>query len=192
MELIMKHLNSLVVSFTVLTLLTACSSIKVATDFDPTQDFDSYKTYKIYDGDPIPNDALSQNPLIQKRVYSAIDEVLQSKGFTKVNTDDADIVVLAHAGVSEKMRVDNYGGYRGYGWYDPWWGPYGGYSNVSYYEEGSLVIDVVDVKEKELSWRGVGTGTIGSNPSPEEAEEKTLLWVSKILEKFPPGIQQRK
>jgi hypothetical protein len=84
------------------------------------------------------------------------------------------------------------GGYRGYGWYDPWWGPYGGSTHVSYYEEGSLVIDVIDWTEKELSWRGVGTGVVKdrSSDDPEEMQEEINLIVAKILADFPPGGPQ--
>ena len=165
---------------------TSCSSVKVSSDYDPSQDFSSYKTYKWYDGEPNPNDALAKNQLAQRRVFTAVDSNLQLKGFTKVTSDDADFIVNAHAGVAEKMRVDNYG-YRGYGWYDPWWGPYGGYTSVSYYDEGSLVIDVVDSKEKELSWRGIGTATLKDHSSVEDAVYFINDVVSRIMVGFPPG-----
>ena len=170
-------------------LLIGCSSVRVTTDHDPSQDFTKYKTFKIYDGNPIPDNALDQNPLIKKRVYSAIEEVMKNKGFSQVESDDADVMIVAHAGVSEKMRVDNHT-HIGYGWYHPWWGPYGGYTTVSYYDEGSLVIDIVDVKEKELSWRGIGTGILSSSSSVEDSEKKVNEWVVKILADFPPGTEK--
>jgi len=171
-------------------VMVGCSSLKVATDFDPTQDFSSYKTYRWATTKEVnPNDALAQNPLIKKRIVAGIDAALGQKGFVLAGDDaEPDFVVMTHAGLKEKMNVTQTGGYRGYGWYDPWWGPYGGHTNVSYYEEGSLVIDIVDWKEKELSWRGVGTGIVGEGPSDkEEAQEEINLIVAKILADFPPG-----
>ena len=65
---------------------------------------------------------------------------------------------------------------------------YGGSTYVSYYEEGSLVIDIVDWQEKELSFRGVATGTLSkSEKTPEESQADIDELVINILSKFPPG-----
>jgi hypothetical protein len=176
----MKILIALTVTF--LLFFSACSSVKVTTDYNPQNDFTKYKSFKLYEGKPLPNDALTKNPLIKKRVESAVSKNLIGKGFNKVD-DAADFIVFPHSGVKEKMRVDTYG----YGWYDPWWGPYGGYTNVSYYEEGSLVIDIVDTDKKELSWRGIGTRTIKTFSDPNEMQQIIDETVTKILTDFPPG-----
>lgn len=181
----MKNLIFPMLLFVMAALLTGCSAVSVTTDHDPSQDFSKYKTFKLYNGDPIPDNALDEAPLIKKRVYSAIEAVMKQKGFKEVNSGDADVMVVAFAGVSEKMRVSNH--HIGAGWYHPWWGPYGGYTTVSYYDEGSLVIDIVDVKEKELSWRGVGKGIIHGSSSVEDSQKKINEWVTKILADFPPG-----
>lgn len=175
----MKTLMTLTLIFCL--LLLGCSSVQVTTDYNPQQDFTQFKSFKLYEGKPIPNDALTKNPLVKKRVESALSKVLTGKGFTEVDKDP-DFIVLAHAGVKEKMRVDTYG----YGWYDPWWGPYGGYTSVSYYEEGSLVIDIVDTDKKELAWRGIGTRTIKTFSDPEEMQQVIDETVTKILADFPP------
>lgn len=181
------------ISAFLLFFIIGCSSLKVATDFDPSQDFSKYKTYRWATTKEVnPNDALAQVPLIKKRVVAGIDKALQEKGFILAEDNVVpDFVVMTHAGTKEKMQVYNTGGY-GYGryggWYDPWWGPYGGSTQVSYYEEGSLVIDIVDWEQKELSWRGVGTGVVKEGPSDkEEAQEEINMIVSKILTDFPPG-----
>ena len=76
-----------------------------------------------------------------------------------------------------------YGGYRGYGGYG-----YGGSTYVSYYEEGALVIDIIDWQEKELSFRGTATGTLSkSEKTPEESQADIDELVTNILAKFPPG-----
>ena len=177
----------------IILILVGCSSLKVSTDFDPSQDFNNYKTYRwANDKEVNPDDALAQNPLIKKRVVSGIDKALQDKGFVLVEKGtEPDFVVITHAGIKEKMNVTQTGGYRGYGWYDPWWGPYGGNTDVSYYEEGSLVIDIIDWNEKELSWRGVGTGVVKDRQQDaEEMQERINEITVKILADFPPGGPQ--
>ena len=189
----MKIISSIILASFVLVFI-GCSSLKVTTDFDPSQDFGKYKTYRWANSKEInPNDALARNPLIKKRVINGIDKALQDKGFVLAAKDtEPDFIVITHAGVQEKMNVtQTSGGYRGYGWYDPWWGPYGGQTNVSYYEEGSLVIDVVDWTEKELSWRGVGTDVVKDRQQDaEEMQERINEITVKILADFPPGGPQ--
>ncbi len=123
---------------------------------------------------------------------SGIDKTLAEKGFELIESGEPDFVILLWGGAKEKMQVTDTGGYRGYGWYDPWWGPYGsgGSTHVSYYEEGSLVIDIVDWQEKELSWRGMGTKTLKEYSSQEEQQIAIDEVVAKILADFPPGGPQ--
>ena len=80
--------------------------------------------------------------------------------------------------------MGGYGGYRG--WYDPWWGPYGGTTTVSYYEEATLVVDLVSWEQKELAWRGMATGTVKENQDAEEQQERLNGIVAKIFATYPP------
>ena len=121
--------------------------------------------------------------MLRKRVQLAVDKSLENKGFNKLENGDPDFVLIIHAGAQPRMNVYHHGPY----WYNPWWGPYGGYSSVSYYEQGTLVIDIVDVKENELSWRGVATDIVQSYSDPEELQEDLDYLVERILDSFPPN-----
>ena len=178
----MKKINYLIFGLFLFAFI-GCSTVSVTTDYDPATDFSTYNKYTWHTGKTIPGDELAKNPLVKNRFVNAIDKFLQSKGYEKVESD-ADFVVVIHAGSKDKIQVTNTGAYGGYGWYDPWWGPYGGTTMVSYYEEGTLVIDFVDTKEKELSWRGLATKTLGSG-SIEQNEIDEI--VQKVLDRFPPG-----
>lgn len=166
-----------------LIILASCSSFSVKHDYDRETDFQQYKTYA-WSEQEIPGDVLAKNPLVKKRLKIAVDETLRSKGYSLIELDKADFVVVTHAGIKERMRVENWGRY---GWYDPWWGPYGGRVDVSYYEEGTLVIDIVDAKEKELVWRGMGTGIVKRYAKPEKMQKDIDQDVTRILAAFPPG-----
>jgi hypothetical protein len=181
----MKNFFIFILSFYVLLYLIGCGpGVIVKTDFDREQDFSGYKTYQWWSGKQ-PDDDLSKHPLIKKRVISSVDKVLEQKGFELIESGDADFIVVIHGGTKERMQVTSWGA-AGYGWYDPWWGPYGGRTDVSYYEEGSLVIDIVDSKEKELSWRGVGTAIIQEREA-EEQEKFFDMVVGKMMKDFPPS-----
>ncbi|MPT36616.1 MAG: DUF4136 domain-containing protein, partial [Flavobacterium sp.] len=62
------------------------------------------------------------------------------------------------------------------------WGP--SYSTVSTTTEGTLYIDLIDARKKELIWQGIGTGVLTRDR--ERKEERINEFVSKILMQFPP------
>ncbi|MCF6269581.1 MAG: DUF4136 domain-containing protein [Melioribacteraceae bacterium] len=161
-----------------------CASMSTTMDYDPNTDFSKYKTYSWFDGEMPADDALSANPLAKKRVVSSIDSYLASKGYTSASSD-VDFVVIVHAGTKEKMQINNYGyGGYGYGMYGRGWGPgYGpSQTDVTYYDETTLVIDIADADKKELVWRGTGTGIIRGKLTDEERDEV----IATILANFPP------
>ncbi len=163
-------------------LIVGCSSIDISTDYDPARDFSTYKTYRWARGrEKNPRNTLARNTLLNKRVKFAVDNSLQSKGFEKLEKGKADFIVIVHAGMTEKMQV-----YHQSGWYHGWWGPSGGYTTVSHYTEGTLVVDIVDRAAKELSWRGMATGVVRSQSDPQAVQEDIQYAIEEILYEFPP------
>jgi hypothetical protein len=61
--------------------------------------------------------------------------------------------------------------------------------DVRQYEEGSLIIDIVDNAEDELVWRGVASKSLPSNPTPEKIDKIIDQVVTKAMENFPPPTQ---
>lgn len=171
--------------------MSGCASVKVQTDFDPAYNFSSYKTYRwATEAELKPDDVLSQNPLLRNRIANSVDSVMAGKGFTKMDSGDADLVIVMHAGTKEKIRVDQTSTSMsrgpGYGWYAPWWGAYGGSTTVSQYTEGTLVIDMVPWETKDLAWRGMGTKTIKNYKDNEKRQKAINKAVALILADFPP------
>lgn len=163
-------------------VLTSCSSVYVNTDFDKKANFASYKTYA-YSKTSI--DKLEISDLDKKRILYAIDGVMPAKGFSKSETPD----VLISLFTKERERVNvynNMGWGYGYGWgWGPSWGM--GYTRTTSTPEGTLYIDIIDAKTKELVWQGIGTGYLTTNS--EKKDERFQEFVSKILEKYPPTIK---
>ncbi len=62
-----------------------------------------------------------------------------------------------------------------------------GYASTTYtesdYLQGTLVMDVFDVKSKELVWQGMVTGTV--KEKPEKREKSIPKTISKLMKKFP-------
>ena len=62
---------------------------------------------------------------------------------------------------------------------------------MSYYEEATLVIDIVAWEKKELAWRGLATGTVEEQKNPEKAQKRMDMIVAKIFANYPPGAAKK-
>lgn len=173
----MKRLNQCIV-FSLAILLIGCSTISVNHDYDPDYNFTRLKTYDIL---PVPAKA-ARNELVVKRVVSAIKRNLDAKGI-KRDSHKPDFLVAIHGGRQTKVNVVDWG--YAYGRYGRHWGPR--MVDVYEYQEGTLIIDFVDARTKELFWRGAATGVIDPYASPEERGKIINEAVTKVLDKFPPA-----
>jgi Domain of unknown function (DUF4136) len=175
-------IRKLLLGNTLIVIITGCSSLSVTSDYDLYADFSKYKTFYIYAGE-LKGSKLETVPLVKKRVLDAIDSELLKKGFTKEDSTKAEMIIFVQANTAEKMNVNSYGYSYGYGW-GPY--PYGRNIDISYYTQGSLIIDFVDNKKNELIWRGIGTAVLQDRGTPEEKEQFINEAVMKILDQYPP------
>lgn len=166
-------------------LLLACASVRVSVDYDPTEDFSTYRTFTWF---PAPQhqtgDYRIDNPLLDGRIRSAVVRNLTARGFQKVEDRDPDFYVVYHLAIEQKLdvRTVNRGYINGWGYYTSW-----PETTVQQYDEGSLVIDIADAREKELVWRGVGVGRVRAQSTPEQSTREVGEAVDLILAKFPPA-----
>jgi hypothetical protein len=181
----MKHIFKFLPVTLLFLVVTSCTSVRVASDYDKNANFNTYKTFAFF---KTGIDKAEISDLDKRRILRAIEAELQAKGFTK--SENPDMLVSIFTKSREKVNVYNNGwGPYGYGWgWSPWyWGGYGyGGSSVSTTTEGVLYIDLIDANKKELVWQGQGTGYITRNM--EKKEERIKEFVNKIMEKYPPGM----
>ena len=178
------------VYFLIAFFLLSCSSISVVTDYDREANFTALKTftwipqpsYVIGNTDA----ARARNDLLDKRIKNAVNNELATKGYLQ-ESENPDFLVAYHTGLKEKVDVTSYG--YGYGPRSRYWGWGGSTVDVYQYEEGTLILDIIDAKAKELIWRGAGTKTLERDPTPEKIEKNVTKGVAKILEKFPPVVK---
>ncbi|QXP60094.1 DUF4136 domain-containing protein [Olleya sp. HaHaR_3_96] len=163
--------------------LTSCSSVKVAADYDKAVNFDNYKTFAFFKSGI---DKAEISDLDKRRILRAIESELLAKGFTKSENPD----VLVSIFTKSNQRVDVYNnswGAGAWGWGGPRWGwGWNSQPNISTSTQGVLFVDLIDANKKELVWQGQGTGYLSKNV--EKKEERIVEFVSKIMEKYPPGI----
>ena len=169
-----------------LMVLSSCSSVSVNSDFDKNVDFGQYKTYAFHKKGI---DKAEISDLDKKRILRAIENEMTKKGMTKSETPD--LLVSIFTKEREQVAVAQYNAGWGYGW--GWgWNPYlwGGQTYVTTTAEGTLFIDLIDARKKELIWQGQGVGYLTQNQ--KRKEERINAFVSKILEQFPPDTNRKK
>ena len=180
-----------------LLMLSACAySPRVATDFDPSANFATYRTYSWIPVE-VPR---GMNPLMFRRVQGSIDRALQARGYTQASPGD--FAIAFTIGEQDRTEINSYGGYWdgpgwGWGWGGGWgrhwghgwgWGGYpywGGYPMIDSYTvtDRSLVIDIYDQPTKRAVWHGVITRT----GYPDRVDYSKLdATVDAVLAKFPP------
>jgi hypothetical protein len=163
-------------------LAAACGpSIHVDTDYSRQADFGGYHTYAFAD---VPAAAAPQNaldPLMTEKVRAALDHFLPGKGLQKVaDSSQADLVVYTWGSSQQKIQIDSWG-YTYAGW--RYGGVYAPNTTVQNYSEGTLVVDFIDPRKKQLVWRGTATGTADDR---KEASRLLQQAVSDMLRKYPP------
>ena len=186
-----------ILSLLLVALLTGCSTMEVSFDSDPKADFTGLKTYAWLKepqkptGDP----RIDGNTILENRIHAAVDAELAARGFRKV-TSDPDFLVAYHVSLDKRRSVQTLNNYYGYG---PGWGyGYGSAYRPGYwagapetyvyeYEEGTLILDVVNPENKELMWRGSAQDEVHFKSSPEKEEKQLKEAVQRMLEKFPPA-----
>ena len=167
-------------------LLAACSSVYVSTDYDPGTDFAGLKAYAwlprkaAASGDP-----RLDSTLLHERIRNAVEAQLAERGYKKVASGRADFLVAYHTAVQRKIDVDTI--YRGYGYGPDTWGWGAGHDTVVYeYDQGTLLLDVLDPKAHRLLWRGSAKAVVSEESTPEKRTKLINEAVAKLLEQFPP------
>lgn len=170
-----------------LIITSSCSSVRVASDYDKNADFNSYKTFAFF---KTGIDKAEISDLDKRRILRAIEAELLAKGFSK--SENPDLLVSIFTKERQEVNVWNNGfnGF-GYGWgWSPFFNNFN--NNVSTSTQGSLYIDLIDAKKKELVWQGKGSGYLSTSSNVDKREARIKAFVAEIMTKYPPGADKIK
>lgn len=167
-----------------------CSTVQVGQDYDPAKTFPQLRTYdwqsKIQEKtvDPRVN-----SPLVDARIRAAVDRSLMGKNYLKVSNGTPDFYVAYQFVIHRKIESDGLQSGVGFGFGS--YGSFGGIgigtgSDISEYDEGMLIIDIIDAKSGGLLWRGTGTRRVHLQTDPEKTTQNVNETVDKIMAQFPP------
>ncbi len=161
-------------------LLAGCNTIRSGSDFDSQIDFARYKTWAFADnvpeptGQPRPGEPVS--PIENRRIEHAIREYLVAQSIPEVPRAEADVVITYHLQFEEGVRISNGHTVSPYGYYYS-------YPRARRQTKGTLVIDVIDPRKREIVWHGFAYKTIYEQASSPEDEIRRA--VALILDRYP-------
>jgi hypothetical protein len=147
-------------------------------DFDRAANFSRFKTYSWVRGRRIGDE------LNHKRIVSAIDAQLASRGLTRsAAASGADLLVAYHANFDRDLQINGFST----GWGSYAFGP--GRTGTARVEEilvGTLIVDLVDAKTETIVWRGTATKQINVRANPDERDKEIKKGTEKLFHNYPP------
>lgn len=145
-------------------------------------DFARYRTYDWAPPDTLPrtDERLSENPFFVDDLHGAIDTELNRRGLVRATAERADLLVHYHAAVNERLEVTTRPGRFRDCFGDDC------RSEVTTYEAGTLVIDLVDASTHRLVWRGWAEHRLEDMlDDPVEVKRRVQSGVRRIFATFP-------
>ncbi|HUN60446.1 MAG TPA: DUF4136 domain-containing protein [Candidatus Sulfotelmatobacter sp.] len=173
-----------------LTLAALPALPKTLIDFDPNLDFSRFKTFAYLGG----VEHLSMMPLnpdqIHDEIHAAVTRELTKRGLKEVNPNEhPDLAVRYWVNTQAQGNYAPTGDWNGFALYV---GDYWAYTidlmNAQDVQGGSLLIDLIDVRAKNLAWRVLlEQKVLNANDVWKKVNEE----ISKAFASFPPSEKQR-
>lgn len=178
-------------------LASGCTALSVRTDYDPEASFPAFRSYAWLERPPATDGAprVDDNSLLHRRIHTAIDAGLQAAGYTLGDAGEVDFLVSYYLTIDKMTSVTYINNHWGYG---PGWGGryrhhtrpgfYPAFSQpvVNEYEQGTLILDVIQPEGRKLVWRGSVSSELDYSATPEARQGKINKAVTAVLAEFPP------
>ena len=168
--------------------LNGCASgPDIRSDYDPNVDFSQYKTYNFFD--PLGIDNPGYSTIYGSIFRNALSREMEARGYVK--SDNPDLLLNVSARLQDKTKVSTYSNpspYYGYrrGYYGAWGGyGYNTSTHVDQYTEGTVNVDMVDVRAKQMVWEGVAVGRLKEDRTNAELTEGVNSAVASMFAEYP-------
>jgi hypothetical protein len=161
--------------FTLAVAITGCASTNVSSYVARGVDLRAHRTYNWASVEPrsTGDPRLDNNRFFEERVQEAVDKQLANRGFEK--TASPRFLVRYHASMTQEIYVS---GIELNGECEE--------CRPEVYDEGTLLIDLLDAETDRLLWRGWAKGSIdGVVDDQEWMEQRIDEAVARIMRELP-------
>jgi hypothetical protein len=146
----MRKLSCAVV-VTTACLLSGCTTVRVSSHSERDLAWSQYHTFEWGQPDSLPpsDPRLQKDPYFRDRFEGAVEKQMAAKGF-HLSEESAvpDLWIHYHAAINERLNVNEIQSGNGY-CTGADCGP-----RITHYENGTLVVDIIDARTNRLIWRG--------------------------------------
>ena len=177
--------NPAAILFFFFALLVPTAHAKLDVDLNPNFDFTKYKTFAFIGG--VEHLTMMQvNPhLLRDTVHESVSRELTKRGLREVSRDQNPDLVVRY--LAESNTQLNYAGDDDYGGYDKftvdWWSTSFTLWYTSTTRDGSLMIDLIDAKRRDLAWRlYLQQKILNVDKLPEKIDKE----IAEGFKSFPP------
>ena len=170
------------------TLAVGCATLNVSSHVERGVDFTTFATYDWGPADAIPtgDPRLDNNPFFRDYLMGAVEKQLASHGYRRAADAQPNLLIHYHANINQRFEVHGM---------EP-----ANYPNcypncepaVVEYEQGTIVVDVVNAATGKLVWRGWAQDNISGLIDNQAALERHIVRsVDRMFEQFPGGAAAR-
>ncbi len=166
-------------------VLTGCAGPKIEWDYNPSVNMTQWHTYAWLPPAGKPS-VYPVDSLLNQRIRSAVDKVLQAKGLKKDKPANADVLVNASAQTRTRRIQDQVVTSMGYG-FSPWGVGIRTENHTYDYDVSILRIDIINPGNHSLLWQGKATSRMLDKGSPQARKKAVDSAVTAILAPYPYG-----
>ena len=164
--------------------LAGCATMNVSSHVERGVDFAQYRTYDWGPADALPtgDPRLDNNPFFKDHLEGAVEKQLairKFERFERLASGTPDLLIHYHANISQRFEVNGVDRSRGYCYEDC-------EPKVYEYEQGTIVVDVVDARTNRVIWRGWAQQDMaGVIDNQDRMERQITQAVTRMMERFP-------
>jgi hypothetical protein len=174
-------------------MISGCGGVDVQTETAKGADFTGFLSYGWLDvAAPDAGEVRANSPEVAAWVKASVDRQLLKKGYVKSTNGQPDFLLSWLGAVEKKVKVESINHlYSSYGYGSvaasmPLETMKGGVERE--YEEGTIILDVLDPKTHKMLWRGSGTAKLLQGMKKDDA----ALYVDRLVKNICKAIPEAK
>ncbi len=187
----MKKITWLITLCSLLVFTGCTTQPNVETDHQADYDFSALKTFNVAETKQDSKENILISPFTLSHIHSALESELAKRYQSAAAGAKPDFIVSYHVVIEEKIDPRSYDDLYGFGYYGrPYRYPspffHGPGTGLRVYNQGSLIIDIVDAKTEKPIWRGVSEKRLSRSMAPQQQREVLSRAVTEVIAQFPP------
>jgi hypothetical protein len=146
--------------------------------------FAQYRTFEWGPADALPtgDPRLDRNPFFKDHLEGAVEKQLATRGLEMATPGTADVLIHYHANITQRFEVNGIDRDRGYCYDDC-------QPRLIEYEEGTIVLDLVDARTNRVIWRGWAQESVDKVIDNQDRMERQINQaVTKMMKRFPKPL----